>query len=136
MGKYSFSVRNKLRESVQNVVCLVVFYDRAGLPIDTEMTLIRGPIGGNLAKRSSKLGRISADEVRNLTSKTEVRIYNQGPLGFTRLMIFCFRLHILKYFLPGLIGHPHTHPALKPEFQYSFQRLFERKKKAAAKEEA
>ena len=67
MGEYSFSVRNKLRESVKNVVCLVIFYDRDGLPIDTEMTLIRGPIGGNLAKRSPKLGRISADEVRSLT---------------------------------------------------------------------
>ena len=74
MGRYSFSVRNKLRESVQNVICLVVFYDRVGLPIDTEITIIKGPIGGNLAKRSPKLGRISADEVRNLTSKTEVRV--------------------------------------------------------------
>lgn len=73
-GEYSFSVRNKLRESVKNVVCLIIFYDRDGLPIDTEMTVIRGPIGGNLAKRSPKLGRRSADEVRNLTSKTEVRV--------------------------------------------------------------
>lgn len=74
IGKYSFSVRNKLRESVKNVVCLIIFYDRDGLPIDTEISVIKGPIGGNLAKRSPRLGRISADEVRNLTSKIEVRI--------------------------------------------------------------
>lgn len=74
MGEYTFSVRNSLREPVRNVVCLVIFYGRDGLPIETEMTVIPGPIGGNLAKRSSKLGRISADEVRNLTAKTEIRV--------------------------------------------------------------
>ena len=74
MGRYTFSVRNKIRESVKNVVCLIIFYDRDGLPIDTEISIIKGPIGGNLAKRSPKLGRISADEVRKFTSKIEVRI--------------------------------------------------------------
>ncbi len=74
MGEYTFSVRNKLRESVEDVICLVIFYGHDGLPIHTEMTLIEGPIGGRLAKRSAKLGRLSADEVRNITSETEIRI--------------------------------------------------------------
>lgn len=74
MGYYTFSVRNLLREPVKNVACLVIFYARDGFPIETEMAVISGPIRGKLAKRSPKSGRLSADEVRNLTSKTEIRI--------------------------------------------------------------
>ena len=74
MGWYTFSVRNNLREAVRNVVCLIIFYGPDGLPIETETTVIRGPIGGNLAKRSDQMGRIPADQVRNLTAKTEIRV--------------------------------------------------------------
>ena len=74
IGYYTFSVRNQLREPVRDVVCLVIFFAHDGLPIETEIVTISGPIGGNLARRSPKLGRISADEVRNLTAKTEIRI--------------------------------------------------------------
>jgi len=74
MGYYTFSVRNNLREAVRNVFCLIIFYGRDGLPIETETTIIRGPIGGNLAKRSPQMGRLEADQVRNLTAKTEIRV--------------------------------------------------------------
>jgi hypothetical protein len=74
MGYYTFSIRNNLREPVRDVVCLVIFYARDGLPIETEFVTIRGPIGGNLAKRSPQSGRILADEVRNLTARTEMRV--------------------------------------------------------------
>lgn len=74
MGYYTFSVRNNLREAVRDVVCLIIFYGRDGLPIETETTIIRGPVGGNLAKRSGQLGRLQADQVRNLTAKTEIRV--------------------------------------------------------------
>ena len=73
-GYYTFSIRNKLREAVRNVVCLIIFYGRDGLPIETETTIIRGPIGGKLAKRSGQLGRLQADQVRNLTARTEMRV--------------------------------------------------------------
>lgn len=74
MGYYTFSVRNNLREPIQHVVCLVIFYGHDGLPIETELSVIDEPIGGNLAKRSKRLGRINADEVRNLTAKPEIRV--------------------------------------------------------------
>lgn len=74
MGYYTFSVRNNLREPIKNIVCLVIFYARDGLPIEMEFVTIGGPIGGNLARRSPKSGRLSADEVRNLTAKTEIRV--------------------------------------------------------------
>ena len=71
---YNFSVRNKLREPVKNVVCMVIFYDRDGLPIDAQQAIIGGPIKGNLAKRSRELGERSRNGLRELTSKTEVRV--------------------------------------------------------------
>ena len=36
--------------------------------------MVRGPVGGNLAKRSEQLGRLNADEVRKITAKTEIRV--------------------------------------------------------------
>lgn len=74
LGYYNFSVRNTLREPVRDVLCLVVFYASDGLPIETEIISIPGPIGGGLAKRSPKSGRGDPGEVRNLTAKTEIRI--------------------------------------------------------------
>jgi hypothetical protein len=35
-GRYSFSLRNHLRESVTSVRCLVIFYDQSGNPIDVD----------------------------------------------------------------------------------------------------
>lgn len=74
MGYYTFSVRNNLRDMVRDVVCLVIFYARDGSQIETEFITIRGPIGGNLARRSPQSGRFEADQVRNLTTKTEIRV--------------------------------------------------------------
>ena len=74
MGYYTFSVRNNLREPIKDIVCLVIFYARDGLPIETESVTIRGPVGGNLARRSPQSGRIQADQVRNLTANTEIRV--------------------------------------------------------------
>ena len=73
-GYFTFSVRNNLREPVTNVVCLVIFYGRDGLPIETELSVIPGPIGGNLAKRSVQLGRNPAAEVKDLTARIEIRV--------------------------------------------------------------
>lgn len=74
MGYYTFSIRNNLREAVRDVVCLVIFYAHDGLPLETELVTVPGPIGGNLACRSPRSGRLGADEVRNLTGKTEIRV--------------------------------------------------------------
>lgn len=74
LGRYTFSVRNHLRVPVEDVKCLIIFYARDGLPIETERITIAGPIGGNLARRSPKMGRNDADEVRRITARTEIRI--------------------------------------------------------------
>ena len=74
MGYYTFSVRNSLREPIRDILCLVILYAPDGLPIETELITIRDSIGGRLARRSPRSGRLQADEVRNLTAKTEIRI--------------------------------------------------------------
>ena len=50
-NSYSFSFRNKLREPVTDVVCLVVFYDTQRAPIDTSVIVFRETIPPGLAKR-------------------------------------------------------------------------------------
>lgn len=51
LGNYSFSLRNKLRENVKNVSCLVIFYDRQAIPIEFDLVQYRGIIPGGLSKR-------------------------------------------------------------------------------------
>lgn len=50
-GRYSFSLRNKLRESIRNVVCLVVFHNDKGEALDIDLVTYEGVIPGGLAKR-------------------------------------------------------------------------------------
>ena len=56
LGYYTFSVRNNLRESIRSVLCMVIFYARDGLPIETDFVTIPGPIHGKLARRSPSAG--------------------------------------------------------------------------------
>ena len=48
---FSFSMRNRLRENVENVHYYVIFYDELGDPIDVLETWFSGPIPAGLAKR-------------------------------------------------------------------------------------
>ena len=61
---YSFSLRNRLREGVRNVYCLVVFYDEQGEPIDVDVVQFQGLIPAGLAKRvKSKASDSSVKEM-------------------------------------------------------------------------
>ncbi len=51
LGNYSFSFRNKLRETVRNIYCLVIFYDSQGAPIDIDVVRYHGSIPAGLARR-------------------------------------------------------------------------------------
>lgn len=83
-GHYSFTLRNQLPKPVDDVYCLVVFYDRTGSPIDVEAVFYRNPkatvgdilyggylIPAGLAKRVT--GKVHPS-VQKLTSKVEVRV--------------------------------------------------------------
>ncbi len=50
-GEYSFTLRNKLRDSVSNVYGLVVFYDHDDNPLDVDVLRYRGVIPAGLGKR-------------------------------------------------------------------------------------
>lgn len=85
MGDYSFSLINKLREPVQNVYCLIVFYDKQGTPLDVQIVRYPGVIPGGLAKRvkgrvDQSVERLNANH-RNLPphppgGKIDFRILN------------------------------------------------------------
>jgi len=76
MGQYNFSIKNSLDKAIENVLCLIIFYDQDKQPIETEYVLIKDFIAPGLAKRTKDYGRISADEVRDLTHSYEIRILN------------------------------------------------------------
>ncbi|MBN2270275.1 MAG: serine protease [Sedimentisphaerales bacterium] len=66
-GDYSLSLRNRLRENVRKVFCLVIFYDSQGNPIDVDVVRYDGLIPGGLAKRVNS----SVDKsVQDLTTNT------------------------------------------------------------------
>ena len=68
---YTFSMRNRLRESVKNVRYLVIFYDELGDPIDVIFDQFSGTIPAGLAKRYK--GEISDYSVKQLSTRTEDR---------------------------------------------------------------
>jgi S1-C subfamily serine protease len=75
-GAYSFSLQNKLRESVKNIRCLVIFYDEKENPIDVNHVFYSGTIPAGLAKRvtSNVDGSVQAltTSIGSLTPKTKV----------------------------------------------------------------
>ena len=62
-GGYSFSLRNKLRESVTQVYCLVVFYDANDEPLDVDVVHYGDIIPGGLARRISSKVHKSVQEL-------------------------------------------------------------------------
>ncbi|MDZ7693609.1 MAG: trypsin-like peptidase domain-containing protein [Balneolaceae bacterium] len=52
-GEFTFSLRNKFRESVKNVFCLIIFYDSDNQPLDIDVIRYTGTIPGGLARRVS-----------------------------------------------------------------------------------
>ena len=64
-GLYTFSLRNKLREPVNNVMIAVIFYNPRGEVLDFDLVNYEGTIPGGLAKRVK--GEVD-DSVQELTS--------------------------------------------------------------------
>ena len=79
-GNYSFSLRNRLRESVRNVYCFVIFYDVQNDPIDVDAVQLRGPIPAGLAKRVDSEVHSSVQELTTRLgskvphTKVEIRV--------------------------------------------------------------
>lgn len=75
-GEYAFSLRNRLREPVKEVYCLVIFYSRDGAPIDVDVVRYLGVILPRLAKRVTSKVDGSVQELTtrmgSLTPSTKV----------------------------------------------------------------
>lgn len=70
-GRFSFSLRNQLRNNVKDVSCLVVFFDSQGNPIDVAVIKNKELIPSGLAKRvTSQVDR----SVKDLASSVQFRI--------------------------------------------------------------
>ena len=50
-GDYSFTLRNRLREPVQDIYCLVIFYDENEEPLDVDLIYYESVIPAGLAER-------------------------------------------------------------------------------------
>jgi S1-C subfamily serine protease len=64
-GAYSFTLRNQLRETVKNVHCMVVFYDRSGSALETDLLILKEIIPAGLGRRVK--GSVDAS-VKRLTT--------------------------------------------------------------------
>ncbi|MHC4674718.1 MAG: S1C family serine protease [Planctomycetota bacterium] len=68
----TFSVRNNLRQPVENIQCMIIFADKDYLPIETKTFLVQGPIPPHITKRSSAV--YVGSDVRYLTKNVIYRI--------------------------------------------------------------
>jgi hypothetical protein len=77
-GDYIFTLRNKLRDPVKNIIYVVIFYGKDGEPVHSELSQYRNPILGSLAK--TLLTGYTGDaphvgtQIQELTKRVEVRV--------------------------------------------------------------
>ena len=65
-GEYSFTIKNKLRENIKNIVGLLIFYDLHGEPIDFQMISFENIIPAGFGKRVE--GSVS-ESVKRLSTR-------------------------------------------------------------------
>jgi hypothetical protein len=71
-GTFSFSLRNNLQRAITNIVCLVVFYDLAGQPIDVSIVKCKNAIPPGLAKRTGGSVDSSVERLNSPISPSEL----------------------------------------------------------------
>lgn len=77
-GDYTFSLRNRSGDDVQNIQCLVVFYDNAGRPIEADPVSYSSAIPAGLARRVSS--SVDPSVKRLTTSRDEYsKLYSFRP---------------------------------------------------------
>jgi hypothetical protein len=85
IGYYSFSLRNQLGQSVKDVSCLVIFFDRNQRPIDVDRLQFSGVIPAGLAKRLK--GNVD-ESVQRLAPSPN---WEGGEYGHVEIRILDFR---------------------------------------------
>ncbi|MCA0374261.1 MAG: S1C family serine protease [Gemmatimonadetes bacterium] len=87
---YTFSLRNKLAEPIQEVICLVVFYDREGNPLESDLVQSVGLLGPGLAQRVHS--RVDPSVKRITTNKSGYLQYSFKPSTRVEFRILNFRI--------------------------------------------
>jgi len=77
LGFYSFSLRNKLREPVKNVYCLVIFFDSDDDPVDVDIVYCNEIVPAGLAKRVNSSVDVSVKKLT--TTKDRFGRYSLTP---------------------------------------------------------
>jgi hypothetical protein len=83
-SKFSFVIRNRLRQSVTDIIWVLIFYGEDGEPIHSEVATLKGPILGSMAKTLAASDFSAGGEpplypghhLRKQTSRVEVRVLN------------------------------------------------------------
>ncbi len=93
-GKYSFTLRNQLREPVRNIFCMVVFYDDKGNALDINALHYRELIPGGLAKRAN--GSVDASVKRITTPPSPDNRYLSSFAPTTKVEFRILDFEIVK----------------------------------------
>lgn len=94
-GKYSFTLRNQLREPVRNIFCIVVFYDDKGNALDINALHYRELIPGGLAKRAN--GSVDASVKRITTAPSPDNRYLSSFAPTTKVEFRILDFEIVKW---------------------------------------
>jgi len=86
-GDFTFTLQNKLNDSVKNIYCLVVFYDRNDSPIDIAVVRYQGTIPSGLGKRIT--GEVDGS-IKRLT--TDISADNRYMSSLTPITKIEFRI--------------------------------------------
>jgi hypothetical protein len=89
-GQYSVTLRNKLSEPVTDVVALVIFYDRAGEPLDTDLIAFQGVIPPGLGRRAT--GEVDVSVKRMTTDKGPSIMYSLTPAAKVAVRVLNFSI--------------------------------------------
>ena len=98
--EYTFSLRNHLRERVQNAYCLVIFYDKQGDPIDANIVLFKEAILPGLGKRVTG-NQVTDSSVKDLSTIYQAKSligseYEQGIITETRVKFRILDFEIIE----------------------------------------
>lgn len=93
-GKYSFTLRNQLREAVRNIYCMVVFYDEDGNALDVNLLHYRDVIPASLAKRTT--GSVDASVKRITTPPSPDNKYLSSIAPTTKVEFRILDFEIVK----------------------------------------
>ena len=84
-GEYTFSFRNQLRDKVDNVYCLVIFYGSDDIPIEIDVVTYSGIIPAGLAKRV-------ASEVDGSVQRLTTPLGSKTPRTKVEIRILDFKI--------------------------------------------